>query len=143
MLSRSIVSLCAVSGALALLPTTTARTASATDDGIACGAPFDNPGGVTSVKPHKVVDTNLKHSWTRVDGAVVTVPAEPGVTREWLQRQVDDPMAAAQPGCPMAVNGASARVTSTGNGFAVTLVGKDKDSSKEILRRAQALTSSP
>jgi hypothetical protein len=149
MLSRSIVSLLTVSGvsgALGLLPLATAHASSAAygaaDYGTTCAAPFDNPDTITSVKPYKVIETNLKRSSTHVEGAVITVAAEPGMTREWLQRQVQEPASTAQPGCPLAVNGASARVTSTGNGFDITVQGKDKESSKEILRRAEALTSS-
>jgi hypothetical protein len=41
----------------------------------------------------------------------------------------------------MAVNGASARVTSTGDGFAITVSSQDRDGAREILHRAQALTS--
>ena len=146
MLSRSIVSLLTVSAALGVLPLATAHASSSADGaagyGAACAAPFDNPGTIVSVRPYKVIETNLRRSATHVEGAIVTVAAEPGLTREWLQRQVQDPASAAQPGCPLAVDGASARVTSTGDGFAITVKGKDKDSSKEILRRAEALTSS-
>ncbi len=109
--------------------------------GYACAAPFNNPDNITSVAPYKVTETNLKRSSTHLEGAVVTMAAQPGVTREWLQRLVDDPAATAQSGCPMAVNGASAHVTSTGNGFAITVKSSDKESAQEILRRAQALTS--
>src|SRR6185437_15139425 len=141
---RSIVSALAVSGVLGLVSLGSGRSASAAYG--TCSAPFDNPANITSVKPYKVTETNLKRSHTSVDGAIITVSAQPGMTREWLQRLVDDPAAAAQPGCPMAVNGAQAHVASTGNGFAITAKpgekNRDRDAGKEILRRAEALTAS-
>jgi hypothetical protein len=108
--------------------------------GGACAAPF-SAESITSVTPYKVTRTNLRQSSTRLEGAVVTVAAQPGLTREWLQRQVSDPAASSQSGCPMEVNGASARVTSTGDGFAITVSSTSRDGAKEILRRAQTLTS--
>ena len=139
MLSRSIVSVLALSSALGV---TRLATADAEDStyGAACAAPF-SAESITSVTPYKVTRTNLRRSSTRLEGAVVNVAAQPGLTREWLQRQVSDPAAASQTGCPMAVNGASARVTSTGDGFAITVSSESRDGAREILRRAQALTS--
>jgi hypothetical protein len=138
MLSRTILSVLAFSSVLAVAPRAGAE-ASDMSYGAACGSPF-SAQHITSVAPYRVIRTNLRQSSTRVEGAVVTVAAQAGMTREWLQRQVDDP-AAAQSGCPMAVNGASGRVTSTGNGFAITVSSRDRDGAREILRRAQALTS--
>ncbi len=138
MLSRTIVSVLALSTTLGV-----ASLAVAEDEGMsstnACASPFNTRENIRSVAPYKVTRTNLRQSSTRLEGAVVTVAARPGVTREWLQRQVSDPAVAAQPGCPLAVNGASARVTSTGDGFAITVSSTDRDGAREILRRAEAL----
>ena len=136
MLSRTILSVLAFSSVLAVAPRAGADDMSY---GAACGSPF-NPEHITSVAPYKVVRTNLRQSSTRVEGAIVSVAAQPGMTREWLQRQVDDP-ATAQSGCPMAVNGASGRVTSTGDGFAIIVSSQDRAGAREILRRAEGLTS--
>jgi hypothetical protein len=139
---RSIASALAVSGVLGLVSLGSASPASAASG--TCSAPFDNPANITSVRPFKVIETNLRRSWTRLDGAVITVAAQPGMTREWLQRLVDDPALAAQPGCPLAVSGATARVTSAGSGFAITVRQgdkiKDKGTAQEILHRAEALS---
>lgn len=120
----------------------------------ACGAPFNDlrqgpfarRDYITSVEPYRVTETNLKHSWTKLEGAVVKVRPAPGVTREWLQRTVEDhmgQMAAAGPmsDCPLSVAGATADVSSTGDGFAITVHSKDKDAAQEILRRANLLVS--
>ena len=138
MLSRTILSVLAFSSVLAVAPRAGAA-AGDTSYGAACGLPFDAQH-ITSVAPYKVVRTNLRQSSTRVEGAIVQVAAQPGMTREWLQRLVDDP-SAAQSGCPMEVNGASGRVTSTGQGFAITVSSQHRDGAREILRRAEALTS--
>ncbi len=136
MLSRTILSVLAFSCVLGVAP----RAGAAGDTFYGtCASPF-NSNNITSVAPYKVIETNLKRSSTHLQGAVVTVAAQPGITREWLQRQVDDPAATAQTGCPMAVEGATGRVTSTGDGFAITVTGRNRDAAKEILRRAQALT---
>ncbi len=139
MLSRTIASVLAFSSTLGVASLAGAE-AGGMSYGTACAAPFDNAENITSVTPYKVTETNLKHSSTRLEGAVVTVAARPGLTREWLQRQVSDPAAAAHIGWPLAVKGASARVTSTGDGFAIAVSSQDTDSAKEILRRAEALT---
>jgi hypothetical protein len=118
----------------------------------ACGAPFNDleqgpfarRDYITSVEPYRVTETNLKRTWTKLEGAVVKVRPAPGVTREWLQRTVDDHMGRMVAGtpmgdCPLSVAGASADVTSTGDGFAITIHSKNKDAAQEILRRASAL----
>ena len=125
MLSRTIVSVLAFSSMLGVASLAGAE-AGGMSYGTACAAPFDNAENITSVTPYKVTQTNLKHSSTRLEGAVVTVAAQPGLTREWLQRQVSAPPAGRQNGCPLAVNGATARVTSTGDGFAITVSSPDR-----------------
>jgi hypothetical protein len=136
MLSRTIVSVLAFAVALGVTPI--AGAAMEVSSGSPCASPFEN---VTSVTPYKVTRTNLRRSSTRLEGAVVNVAAQPGLTREWLQRQVSSAPASDEPSsCPLAVNGASARVTSTGDGFAITVSSTDRDGAKEILRRAQALS---
>jgi hypothetical protein len=117
-----------------------------------CGAPFNDleqgpfarRDYITSVEPYRVTETNGKHSSTRLDGAVVKVRAAPGVTREWLQRTVEEHMGRMTAGtpmndCPLSVAGATADVSSTGDGFAIAIHSKDKDAAQEILRRATLL----
>lgn len=119
----------------------------------ACAAPFNDPQQgpfarrdyITSVEPYRVTETNLKHTWSKLEGAVVTLRPAPGVTREWLQALVDDHMSrmagAPMNDCPLSVAGATADVSSTGNGFAITIHSKDKDAAEDILRRASLLVS--
>jgi hypothetical protein len=120
-----------------------------------CGAPFNDVARgpfarrdyIASVAPYQVTDSDGKHSRTRLEGAVVTVRPAPGVTREWLQRTIEDHMgrmAATAPmnDCPLSVAGAAADVSSTGDGFAITIRSKDANAAQEILRRASLLTTS-
>jgi hypothetical protein len=139
MLSRTIVSVLALSSALGSTSLAGADAAGA-PYATTCASPFHDAATITSVTPYKVVQTDLRRSSTRLEGAVITVAAQPGLTRDWLQREVSDPAVLGQDGCPMSVHGASARVTSTGDGFAITVSSPDRDSAKEILHRAQALT---
>lgn len=137
----------ALSGVALAAPNDTAPAACNT-----CGAPFNDLDRgpfvrrdyITGVEPYRVTDTNLKHTWTTLEGAVVRVRPAPGVTREWLQAAVNDHMgrmAATGPmgDCPLSVKGASADVSSTGDGFAITIHSKDRDAAQEILRRANML----
>jgi hypothetical protein len=94
-----------------------------------------DPGGIPK-QPPKLV------------GAVVTFAAVEGMTAEWLQRVVDchlarnaalGHVASDMPTCPLVPKGASASVSSTGHGFAVSIRGEDAASSREIFERAQQL----
>src|SRR5258707_1516731 len=117
MLSRSIATVLALSSALGVTRLATAE-AGDTTYGAACAAPF-GAEGITSVTPYKVTRTNLRRSSTRLEGAVVTVAAQPGLTRECLPRQDHDPVAGSQKGVPDAGHRAPARLNSTGDGFAI------------------------
>lgn len=84
----------------------------------------------------------------RTVGARVVFRALPGMTGEWLQRVVDCHLArnaalghdaAWMPRCPLVPRGASARVSSTGNGFAVEIRAEDPASRAEIWSRARSL----
>ena len=119
-----------------------------------CGAPFNDVEQgpfvrrdyIASVDPYRVTDTNGKHSWTRLEGAVVKVHPAPGVTREWLQRTIEEHMGrmagAPMSDRPLSVAGAAADVSSTGDGFAITIHSKDANTAQEILRRASLLITS-
>ena len=120
-----------------------------------CGAPFNDVERgpfarrdyIAGVAPYQVTDNDGKHSRTRLEGAVVTVRPAPGVTREWLQRTTEDHMgrmAANAPmnDCPLSVEGSAVNVSSTGDGFAITIHTKDTNAAQEILRRANLLVSS-
>lgn len=93
---------------------------------------------------------NAKVRSDQLVGAIITFRALPGLTAEWLQRVVDCHLARnasrghlvpEMPNCPLVPNGATATVTSTGNGFAVSIRATDALAAAEIVRRAERLAS--
>jgi len=72
-------------------------------------------------------------------GAHVFIPAEPGLTAEWLRAQLDRRAATARKGaqCPQDVRGARLSVQSGGPGFWVTIASDNQERAEEVLRRAQ------
>jgi hypothetical protein len=110
-------------------------------------SPFNHREDITSVQP-AVVTKNGKERGEQVVGAVVVFRAVPGLTAEWLQRIVECHIARnnalgndmpEMPYCPLVPKGITAKVSSTGDGFAVTIESQDPNTAKEVLRRAQAL----
>jgi hypothetical protein len=109
-------------------------------------SPFAHREYIEDVAPYRVTRTNGKQSITSLEGATIELRAAPAVTAEWLQQYVNQHLAhvSSMPPpdmswCPLTVPGATAVVTSTGDGFAITVMSKDRDTAKEILRRAQSL----
>jgi len=77
----------------------------------------------------------------RFTGAQVFLPAQPGLTPEWIRasiaRHQSNPRATYE--CPLDIEGATVTVTSGGTGFWVQISAKDADAAKEILNRAKRL----
>jgi hypothetical protein len=113
-------------------------------------SPFDRREDITNVAPYKTATpVGPKQQAEKLHGAVVTFRAVQGMTGEWFQRIVDCHIARnASLGnempemtyCPLNVKGAKAKVSSTGNGFTVTVESDDPATAQEILKRAQALS---
>ena len=93
---------------------------------------------------------------SRLAGARITFRAVPGMTAQWLQRDVDCHLArnAAighasasedMPDCPLTLAGVHATASSTADGVVVAITSEDPAIAAEILRRAQKLvaTESP
>jgi hypothetical protein len=127
-----------------------ARSCSGIADSDRDMSPFDHREDVTNVAPYNMPEQGgpaSKQQKTKLSGAVVTFRAVQGMTGEWFQRIVDCHIArSASQGnempemasCPLNVKGAKAKVSSAGNGFAVTVESDDPATAKEILKRAQA-----
>jgi hypothetical protein len=115
-------------------------------------SPFYHREDISDVRPAYKASTRGKQGVPDIlTGAVITVRAVPGLTAEWLQTIVDCHVArnnalgnemSEMAYCPLNIKGITAKVTSAGNGFAVTIESQNSDSAKEILKRAQALKSS-
>lgn len=116
-------------------------------------SPFAYTEDIAGVEPLTVSRGGGKLPRSEVTmGAVVTVRAVPGLTAEWLQRVVDCHVARdaslghvvpEMPDCPLVPKGVSAKVTSTGTGFAVEIRADDPDAAADVLARARRLVASP
>jgi hypothetical protein len=80
----------------------------------------------------------------RLAGATLYIPAEPGLTTDWLKRIADNHQAqmrngnAAMKDCVFAVPGSDIEVSSNNSGFLmVSIRSRDDGAAKEILRRAE------
>lgn len=113
-------------------------------------SPFAHGEDIATVAPLTVEVSQGRVLAPRIVGVTVVFRATPGMTAEWLQRTVDCHLARAaslghempeMPYCPLVPRGASARVSSVGNGFAVAIRGDDEASVAEVRRRAAALVS--
>ena len=114
-------------------------------------SPFSHRADIASVNDFNETTTAYE-GHTKVPGKLIgshiVFRAVPGMTKEWLQREVDCHLARNQvvgesdPSmtfCPLAVAHVSASVSSTGNGFAVDVTSNNPDSIKEVVRRSDAL----
>lgn len=115
-------------------------------------SPFEHPEEIAAVEPLKERVQMGRTSSESLAGAVVTIRAVPGLTAEWLQRIVDCHLARnsslghvvpEMPNCPLVPKGVEAKVTSAGNGFAVSIRSNDGETVKEILARARRLQETP
>jgi hypothetical protein len=115
-------------------------------------SPLEHVEDISSVEPLKERIGMGKSSSEQMAGVVVTLRAVPGMTAEWLQRVADCHLARNAslghvvpelPNCPLVPKGIEARVTSTGNGFAVTIRSNEDEAAKEVLARAQRLRFAP
>lgn len=70
-------------------------------------------------------------------GAEFFVAAQPGLTKEWLQRVLTDQIASGD--CNFGVHDVTVSVLSAGGGFSVRLTGRDERAAGEILRNAEQM----
>jgi hypothetical protein len=115
-------------------------------------SPFEHTDDIASVEPLVERTGGSKSPSQRTAGAVVVFRALPAMTAEWLQRMVDCHLARnaalgysvpEMPNCPLVPRGATARVRSVRNGFAVEVRSDDSATAREILLRAQRLRAEP
>jgi hypothetical protein len=79
----------------------------------------------------------------RFAGARLFLPAQPGLTAEWIEanlvRHIAEAKAHPSYDCPLDVAGATATASSAGTGFWVQISASDADAAKEILNRSRRL----
>lgn len=111
-------------------------------------SPFVHREDIAGIAPLTEPGANAEPPLTEVKGAVVTFRAVPGMTAEWLQRLVDCHLARNSalghavpdmPDCPLVPKGVTATVTSTDDGFRVTIRADDPATAREVLARAGRL----
>lgn len=111
-------------------------------------SPLEHGADIASVDPLIARSSGSKAISSRQVGATVTFRATPGLTAEWLQREVDchlarnaalGHVAPEMPDCPLVPRGVVAHVRSVGNGFAVDVESDDTGTAQEIFARAQRL----
>jgi hypothetical protein len=97
----------------------------------------------THVAPYEVDQVAGEGSYTALAGARVFIPAEKGLTAEWLNAQLLTRMAEHRAGtdCPLDLERVTVAVQSGGPGFWVTLASQNDKIAKELLRRAERLVS--
>src|SRR5262245_9513730 len=113
--------------------------------GLSAGARAAQPGScslggkypVRSVAPFVTVENAGYTSYNQFRGAEVIVPAQPGLTREWLQRVLTAEVAEGV--CDFGVPNVAVSVLPAGGAFSVRVAGNDDRAAGEILRRAQLL----
>lgn len=93
------------------------------------------------VSPHFEDERVIKTTMRRLHGAEIYIPARPGLTAEWLRRELAGGSGAASD-CPLDVTGAEIQIESRGAGFVVTIRAADADRAGEVLRRARSRTAS-
>ena len=93
---------------------------------------------VSSVEPYQTDQVAGVSNVGRVlRGADIYVVAQPGVTREWLQRQLESEVVTGA--CDFGVDRPTVDVISAGGGFTVRVSGPSEAAAHEILRRAEPL----
>jgi len=76
-------------------------------------------------------------SYNQFQGAELFVPAQPGLTSEWLQRVTAEQVATGA--CDFGVPGARVSVLSAGGGFSVRISGHNEKDAGVILKHAELL----
>ncbi|HET9931061.1 MAG TPA: hypothetical protein VFQ35_10255 [Polyangiaceae bacterium] len=94
------------------------------------------------VEPLRVQERIGRGTIEKLAGAQVFVPAQKGLTAEWLRARVEQHISGmssqGMANCPLGVKGVRVTVASGGTGFWVKLQAKDSETAHEVLRLARA-----
>jgi hypothetical protein len=103
---------------------------------------------LTALKPTKVVPYRVSQRLgrgvhERLVGASVFVPAQSGLTAEWIGAKVEGHLrgmkAQGMPDCPFAVSSVKVSVAAGSTGYWVHIAGKNATDAEQILARARTL----
>lgn len=92
----------------------------------------------SSAAPFNASQTDGYDTYTYLRGAQLFIPAQEGLTKEWLGLNVQRALANDE-ACNPTVKPAQVTVTSAASGFWVQLSGADQRSAKSLLRWAQLM----
>jgi phosphoserine phosphatase len=96
----------------------------------------------THVAPLRVQERIGRGTIDRLIGAQVFVPAQQGLTAEWLRNRVEQHVLGMNQrqmtACPLSVSDISVAVVSGGTGFWVQIAAKDSAKAQDVLRLAEA-----
>jgi hypothetical protein len=92
---------------------------------------------IQSVKPLYSNEDAGYTAYRQFRGAEVLVPAQPGLTAEWLERVFTSEVAAGQ--CDLGTSKVHVQVLSAGGGFSVRLSSDDEKGAAQILRHTQQM----
>jgi hypothetical protein len=126
-----------ISGVALLLATVTSAGAAEPMPGAAEAASCGLGSVAYSVKPLYIHEDAGYTAFDRFAGAEVFVPAQPGLTAEWLNRALSSEVVSGE--CNFGVADVDVEVLSAGGGFSVRLSSHDGKGAGEILRRAQQM----
>ena len=92
---------------------------------------------IRGVSSYITVENEGYTTYNRFRGAEIAVPAQPGLTGEWLQRVVATQVA--NGACDFGAHNVMVDVLSAGDSFTVRVSGPDERAAGEILSRAKQL----
>jgi len=98
---------------------------------------FDKYAPIASA-PLNANQSNGYDTYTYLKGAQLFVPAQPGLTREWLARSVESALIKDE-SCQPAVRPVQITVTSAGSGFWVQLGANDPRTAQALVKWAKTL----
>jgi hypothetical protein len=125
-----------VSAVLLTISTMGTATARPAELGANCSLGIRYP--VTAVKPYRSEDAAGYAAMGRTfRGADIYIVAQPGMTREWLQRRMESEIGTDT--CDFGVSRPTVDVISAGGGFLVRVSGPNEAAANEILTRAELL----
>lgn len=111
-------------------------------------SPFFHREDISAVRKAELTISEGQGTHQQFAGGTAVFRAVPGLTAEWLQRLVNCHIARAasvgfdmpeMPYCPLVLKGVTANVSSTGDGFALTVTSTDAKTADEIWRRIERL----
>jgi hypothetical protein len=92
--------------------------------------------GAVWVRSLRTEDRIAKVTRSRITGAELFVPAQPGMSAQWLQRVIDC-RAQAPDTSPLAIDGAIVKVEALQTGYAVRITSQNAEDAQQIDARAR------